>query len=63
MPRTKRPHPHEYPALPEAHGLAWLTADRVDTDEAERMQHLWNHYRQRTAPPALPRQRDGPQKG
>lgn len=34
MSRTKRPHPHEYPALPEAHGLAWLTADSGLMDHA-----------------------------
>ncbi len=67
MPRSKRPHPHEYPALPEGHGLKWLTADRITMDEADEMLHLWNHYRQRTAPgsapPRHPRQRDGPAKG
>ncbi len=49
MSRTKRPHFHELPSPPEANGLKWLTADRTTQDEADRMQELWNHYRQRTA--------------
>lgn len=67
MSRTKRPHPNELPAPTETQGLAWLTADRTDTDEADQMQRLWDHYRKRTtprtAPTALPHQRDGPKKG